>query len=49
MKTRTRFINSVIATAKTTRTDLPWARGVIRAGHAKARRNAGAKTLRSAC
>lgn len=30
MTVRSRFIKSVIATAKTTETDLPWARGSVR-------------------
>lgn len=40
MKTRTRFIRSVIATAKADETRLPWARGATRAVTKSARSGA---------
>ncbi len=48
MKVRTRFIKSVIATAQSIETDLPWTRGATRRAAAIRRAAAPVRRLRSA-
>ncbi|MGH1413849.1 MAG: hypothetical protein ACRBB0_10155 [Pelagimonas sp.] len=48
MKTNTRFIKSIVATAKDTKTQMPWERGATRTATLARRRAALQAQLRSA-